>query len=340
MAANRVNYASASLSFERNRYGRSPCIWARGASSVFPILQATEDSNDGEFIHDTFMSWGGGAVASKLGNYTGDSAAWHSFEDTGCTIKLSAVDNPSGVATSVNGLGVIKMVSAATAHINAAMEFAGTANASGAGLGAYGLGGGALATAPLSGSRPKIFFEARVRFAQAAAAGAFIGLAMPNKTASANLLMNGSDVFQVTDAIGFALSPVASTGLATSATKLQPFYSHVGAAITAAGQSGFVGNTGGIPGQSTYAGQLITPVVAGVITDFTKLGFVVDPDDVQPLRFYQDGFLLATQTLSQIVAANWPSFVPLNPLFYLQATGSGGAAVELDIDWVDIGIIF
>ncbi len=323
MAATKTVYATASLATERALLRRSGIIWNQGSNS-FPWAQVAEDNNVGDFLWDNFLCWMGTVIASNLGNYVGSGTAWHSFEASGASLKLSAADNPTGYAGSGVGFGVLKMVTGATAHNSVQMELGGTANAVGTSIGAFGVGSNAAATVPSGTSLPKLFFETRVRFVQSTVQSAFIGLAVPNKTSGVNTVYNGSDVYQNMNCIGFQLDG------ATDTTKLNAIYG------IAASAPVVVGN-GGVPSTAAYAGQNVTPVVAGALTDFTKIGFVFDPTNVQALRFYQDGYLLGSQTLPQITAAKWPSNVPLNVLYYLQAEGAGGASVEMDVDWVAIG---
>ena len=342
MAATHVGYGSAGLAFERLRLGRSINLW-----KSFPFTRVQEDPSNGDVVWENFLSFVGTSIAANRGNYWGKDTGWTSFEATTTgTIQPSATDFPipgtgaMGIGTAGSSLGVIKLRNVTTAHNSTQMEMGGGANGAAAN-GIYGLGSNASVTVPGAGTLPKLYFECRIRFPQNANNGLFVGLCTPGKTSAINTIFSAADVLGPLNAIGFGVTPVASTGFATSATKIQPFYASAGGAIQAANQSGFTGSVGGIPSTADYPGSVAALVpaanVAGLLTDFTKIGFVFDPSDVQPLRFYQDGVLLATQTLSQIVAANWPSNGQLTPTIYTQSTGSNTASVGIDVDWVCIG---
>lgn len=302
---------------ERNRRGLSQALWL-----PMPWEKIKENPDLGSIKFIDFESLAGDAVASNAGMYNCDGAGFRTFEGTGGSMLISNTDNPNGPYTPGLGLGVLKMLTAATAHINNAIEFASGANVAGAG--SYGVGGAAALTIPSGPTAPILIFEARIRFVQSTVQSAFLGMAVPNKTSGINTVFNGSDVYQNMNCIGFQINGAAST------TVINSIYG------VAASAPVNVSATGGVPSTAAYPGTNLVP--AGLLTDFTKIGFCFNPlDPNQPLAFYQDGILLGFQTMQGITATKWPSNVPLNPLLYLQAQGAGGAAVELDVDWIAVG---
>lgn len=334
------------LAVERVNPGRSAVVWGN-----WPWLRGLEYPTIGDSRFENFQSWNGGAVASNRGNYQGDATGWTSFESSttaASTITPTTADFPipgtaaRALGTAGAALGVITMANATSgaAHNGAIMELGGGANGAST-SGPYALPPGATVTAPTAGQFPKLFFEARVRFNQTSGASAFLGFQAPGASASAIIVINASDVIQIRNAIGFAVNSVATTGFATSATKIQPYYGAASAANQVANTTNFVGNVGGIPSSADYPGgnTALVPAanaVAGVLTDFTKLGFVFDAlsPDGNCLKFYQDGVLLAQQSLSQIVAANWPSDAQLTPTLVVKNTGTSTGPTSMDLDWV------
>ncbi len=287
-----------------------------------------------------FLAWVGGAVASNKANYSTEAAPWHSWEGTGASIVTLATDFPVGVTGSLIppgvglAMGAVEMATGATAHKTVTIEPGGSANGANAN-GMFAVPSSAIVTAPVAGQYPKLYFEARVRFGQVTAMAAFIGMSLPGQTSADNTFFNSSDVFQIANLIGFVINPVATTGLLTSATKIQPVYSAASAAL----HTPTVATTGGIPSSADYAGQSLTPAVPGLLTDWTKLGFLVDATDPASVcvRWYQDGILLAQETLAQISAANWPSAAQLTPCVSAQTSAS--ANKKLDLDWLYAGQI-
>lgn len=355
-AANVVGYASANLSTERARMGRQFALWGRGGNG-FPWESVRENNSLGDVFYENFLTWAQQTITTTpaVGTYVGGNGTpWKSSEGTTTlgSIIQNAADIPVGVTGSLippavglcNGAVRLSTNAGTTAHNECAMEPGGLLAAKGN----FGLPSSAAVNVPIPGQLPKVYFEARVRFAQTTLMAMFLGLAAPTN-AGHNTMFSGADVAQKISAIGFWINPV-SDGLtphqwAISAAQIQPGYAvtAAGATISNAATATFVGNVGGIPSTTDYPGnsaatayngQTVTPTP--LLTDFTKLGFVLDPTDPAglALRFYQDGVQIAAQTISQLVAANWPSNVPLNPLVYIQSTGAGTTAQVLSMDWI------
>lgn len=287
-----------------------------GLSISLPAIVGSNNSISINFVNST-----GTAITPTAGEtytaivlrqnafYTGShSGGWRSQEgsSTAGSITNLTTDYPTGIEAVGNAFGTIRLATGAAAHNSVALE----------GLGAqYGLGSNAAVTIPVANTFPKLYFEARVRFNQSTVQSAFIGLGDPGLTSGMNTLFSSGDVYQQKNVIGWRING------ATSTTAINAGYGASGVGwVTAA--SGAVPTT---------------------LTNWTKLGFVFDPFDVQPLRYYQDGVLIAQQglttagNLTGITAASWPSNVALVPLLYLQAQGSGGAQVTLDVDWIAVG---
>ncbi len=338
-----VAYASAGISSERTRMGRSNCVWNRGGAQSFPFLRMIEANQYGSAMFTDFVTFNGTAVASNIGNYWFDGGGFTSFEDTSSSIACLSTDFPlSTIAGSTYppavGLqfGAIELATVATINKGVTVQFGGGANGA-SNKGMFAVPANVIVTTPSANQLPKLFFEARVRFPQNTSMTAVIGMATPGKTAAANGIIASGSALAANNAIGFAVVNLTSTGfLGATPGAIQPFYGSVGGAFTVANQTGFTGSIGGIPSTSSYIGAAQSPAVAGLLTDWTKLGFVFDATQPAALQFYQDGILLAQQTLSQLVAANWPGFAALTPTIAIQSS-LASTAVKLDVDWVGAG---
>jgi hypothetical protein len=335
-AATAVGYASAGIATERARMGRSDCVWKN-----FPWLRMIESNRYGGAVFTDFVTFNGTAVASNVGNYWFDGGGFTTWEDTSGSVATLATDFPLSTITNstyppATGLafGAIELATVATINKGITAQFGGGANGA-SNHGMFAVPPNVIVTSPSTGQLPKLYFEARVRFPQNANLTMVLGLATPGKTASANGIIASGSALAANNAIGFAITSLASTGFATSLTAIQPFYGSSGGAFTVANQTGFVGSVGGIPSTASYIGATQSPVVAGVLTDWTKLGFVFDPSQPTALQYFQDGVLLAQQTISQLVAANWPSFAQLTPTIAIQSS-LASTAVKLDVDWIGI----
>jgi hypothetical protein len=300
-AANKVQYASGSVTTEQGRRGRSAIIW-----KDFPVAQVSEDPTNGAYFMEDFLCLGGTVIASTAGNYFGNNSAWHSFESSGSSVLLSGTDVPNQGNSVSRALGVVKLRTAATDDLAVGMELGGGPNQAGAGLGAFGVGSTAAVTVPTPGSLPKLVFECRVRWPQVASGNVFLGLAVPNQTSAANTVFSTSNAIVNSNMIGFYT-------LAAAASTINAVY----------------GVAAGVP---TSVGTGTAPSTAA---NFTKLGFIFDPMAVYPLRYYQDGVLLGQKKLSEITAAAWPSNVALNPLIY--ALASTTTVTGIDVDWIAVG---
>lgn len=260
--------------------------------------QIREDTNLGDILWENWLGVAFTAAASNLAYLHGSSSGgWQAFIPTGGAITGYATDYPNGPGSQSNALGTIKLSAGTTAH-NSLMLQLGKAS------GSYGV-------SSTSGALPKLYFEARVRFNLAGAANTaayYVGMATPGLATANNTLFNSSDALITSSQnyIGFT---------SVNSGTINGMYAK-GAAQTNVGTAGAIPTT---------------------LTQWTKLGFVFDPFNVQPLRYYQDGTLLYAAT--SLPSTNWPTNVALTPTIVYQLGGSGTTDILLDVDWIAVGTV-
>lgn len=280
---------------------RSPIIWAN-----FPWSAIFEQNlgQGGDFLWENWLGLSYPAVGSNLTQLHGSSSSgWQAWVGTGATITGLTVDEPTGPSGQSVSFGTIRLTTGTNAaHTSVGFQL-------GKESGSFGL-------SSTSGSMPKQFFEARVRFNTAGGTGTadyFLGMATPG------LMTGNNTIFSTADALVTSSQYFIGFTSVNSAT-INPMYA------ANAAQTNVTNGTG--------AGS-----IPSTLTNWTKLGFFYDPTfqggNGPLLQYFQDGALLGYSQLKP--SSNWPSAQPLTPTFVVQLGGTSTTSVLFDIDWIAVG---
>lgn len=297
MAANKVRYGAGNNAGP----GRSHQLW-----DTFSMEAVLEDNQLGVYLWEDFLQWcpssipnsiSGGTVLGNAVQYCGSSSGGWKGFHTDNTCTALGL-----TTMGPTGAGSLSTASGVVRFSTDSVDNNGTIMQGGREGASWGL-------PTSSGVLPKMFFEARVRFNEASAHNIFLGLAQGGlATGMATLIQDTTDTMvTTTNSIGFFFTNTANSVL---------FNYQAAAAPTAITQTGTLPST---------------------LTNWTKLGFVIDPYDVSQIRIYQDGAQIGS--LSSIPSTNWPSTgtVGLTPTIVVKDTAA--SQVVFDIDWIAIGQI-
>lgn len=159
-----------------NTRGPSPRLWSRFNALTF----SPDGGNQGTFLYDDFLSWGG-SVSSNVGTYSG---GYKSFENNSCSLTQRAIGTYDG------GAGVVRLLTDTTD--NAEVNFQ-----SGYSTGTLG------AISDTAGDSFPMAFECRVMFSQVSNTYNFFCGLMEEGLAATDGMITDSGAMVDKDFIGF-----------------------------------------------------------------------------------------------------------------------------------------